>query len=194
MAFAPAIAGVGMAASAAGGILGAAGSLFSGQAQSNMYNYQAGIAQMNAQVAQQNANYATEVGGIQAEDSGLKTRAEVGRTIAAQGAGNIDPNSGSAKLVRGSEIAIGQENQSVIRSDAAKRAYGFQVQGAEDTAQAGLYQMGASTAQTAGEIGAITSIIGGAGSVSSKWLQGSSSFGGGGGSQPYTGASDYAIY
>ena len=35
---------IGMGAAAAGGGVSALGSLFSGQAQSNMYNYQAGVA------------------------------------------------------------------------------------------------------------------------------------------------------
>jgi hypothetical protein len=99
--------------------------------------------------------------------------------------------------VLSSETAITQQNEAITRANAAKRAYGFNVAAAEDTAQAGAYKVAASTSEEAGELGAVSSIIGGAGSVSSKWLQASQSgaFGGGGGSSgsgygggPYGGA------
>ena len=174
MGFPAAIGGVGMAAQVAQGVVGFLGAQATSQAQQNTYNYQAGVANLNAQIEKQNANYSLEVGDVQAEQQGLKTRAEIGRTIATQGAGNVDVSSGSAKDVRSSEIEIGQQNEGIVRADAAKRAYGAQVKGVQDTAQAAVYTMGAETAKTTGEIGEISSIIGAAGGVSDKWLQGQS--------------------
>lgn len=173
MAFPAVLAGVGIASSAAGAVTSALGSQYQGQAQAGMYNYQAGVAQMNAQLAEQNANYAVASGEVEAQQSGMRTRAQVGATKTGISAGNIDVNSGSAGKVVSSETEIGQQNQGIIRANAAKRAYGFQVQGAEDVAQAGAYETAAQTSQTAGGIGAISSILGGVGSVSSKWLQAS---------------------
>lgn len=173
-------AAVGLGATAAGAGVGAIGSLFSGQAQSAMYKYQAGVAQANAQIAQQDAIYATQSGEVEAQQSGMRTRAQVGQTRAGIAAGNIDVSSGSAARVVSSETAIGQENEGIIRANAAKKAYGFQVGAAEDVAQAGAYQVASSTSQTAGELDAASSILGGVGSVSSKWIQASQSgaFGG----------------
>src|ERR1700756_3982066 len=121
------LAGVGLATSAAGGITSAMGSVFQGNAQASMYGYQAGVARMNAQLATQDANYAREVGEIEAQEKGTETAARVGETKAIQGASNIDVNTGSSALVRQSEIGIGQFEESVIRSNAAKRAFGYDV-------------------------------------------------------------------
>jgi hypothetical protein len=68
----------------------------------------------------------------------------------------------------------------VIRANAAKKAYGFEVGAAEDVAQAGAYTVAGETSVTAGDIGAVSSVLGAAGSVSSKWLQASQAFGSGG--------------
>ena len=176
MAFPAAIAGVGAGAGVLGGLTQAFGSLFSGQAQAAQMQYQAGVAQVNAQVADQNATYATQAGEVEAQQSGMQGRQVVGETKAGFGAGNIDVSTGSGKNVISSETEVTQQNQGIIRANAAKRAYGFEVGAAEDVAQAGAYGVAAQTSQTAGEIGAVSSILGAAGSVSSKWLQASQSF------------------
>jgi|SRR5580693_1534402 hypothetical protein len=172
-------AAIGVGSTAAGGVMGVIGSLFQGQAQSNMYKYQAGVAQVNAKVANQDAQYATEAGNVEATNSGLRTRAEVGTTRAGMAAGNVDINSGSGARVVSSETAIGQENEATIRANAAKRAYGFEVKAAGDTATAGAMDVAATTSIESGDIGAISSVIGAAGSVSSKWLQAGQVFGSG---------------
>lgn len=169
------LAAIGMGTAAAGAATGAIGSLFQGQAQSNMYKYQAGVAQVNATVAKQDSTYATEAGNVEATNSGMRTRAEVGATRVGFGAGNV--SGASTGRVIASETEIGQENQATIRANAAKRAYGFDVKAAGDTATAGAMDVAATTSEESGELGAISSIIGGAGSVASKWAQYGQSFG-----------------
>jgi hypothetical protein len=166
------VGGVGLASSVAGGFFGAQGAEYQAQAQANQAQYQAGVARINAQIQKQNADYAIAAGEVEAQQAGIGTRQTVGAERAAFGAGNIDVNSGSAAQVQASEIAVGQENQSIIRANAARRAYGATVEGAMDTAQAGVYDVARTTALEAGDIGAVSSILGAAGSVSTKWLQG----------------------
>lgn len=156
-----------------GAATSAAGAYSSGQSQGAMYQYQAGIAAMNSQIAKQNADYAIAAGEVSAQESGMKTRAQIGTTIAQQGAGGLAVGSGSNARVVTSERAIGQEDQALIRSNAAKQAYGFEVQAAQDTAQGQLYSAASTNAKTAGDINAVGSFLSGAGSVSSKWLQAS---------------------
>lgn len=187
-----------MVATGAGAGVSAFGNLFSGKAQSNLYNYQAGIAQQNATLAKQDANYALATGGVEEEQAGMRSRAQIGATRAGFGASNVDVNTGSSGRVIASETEIGQENEGVVAANAAKRAYGFGTKAAMDTAQGNIYQTAASTSKTAGGIGALSSIVGGAGAVSSKWLQFGQSFGPGnsGGSSDYFGntggdSSDY---
>jgi len=58
-----------------------------------------------------------------------------------------------------------------IRSNAAKTAYNFNVESVQDRNQAQLYTMAGANAAQAGQISAQASLISGAGSVASKWLQ-----------------------
>jgi hypothetical protein len=170
---------VALGTSAGSAVTGVIGNLFQGQAQSNMYKYQAGVARVNAAVAKQDSNYAREAGDVEATNSGLRTKAEVGSTRAGMAAGNVDINTGSGSRVVASETAIGQENQATIRANAAKRAYGFDVKAAGDTATAGAMDVAATTSKEAGDISAISTVIGSAGNVASKWLQAGQVFPGG---------------
>lgn len=167
--------GVSAAATVGGGILGAQGAKEKAQAESSMYNYQAGVAKVNAQIAEQDANYAEASGQVEAEQSGMKTAVEVGKTRAAFGASNVA--GGSHDQVLSSEREIGAENQGIIQANAAKRAYGFEVGAAEDVAQAGADTAAGKNALTAGQYAATSSILGTVGSVASKWLGAKNAFG-----------------
>lgn len=177
------IAGVSLVASALGSATSASGASFTGQAQANMYNYQAGVAQINQQIMAQNASWATEEGEVSAQQQGIKTQAQIGTTLAQQGAGGLDVASGSDARVRASELEIGEEDQALIRSNAAQKAYGFEVQGFQYAAQASADTASASNSLTAAQYNVASSLLSGASSVSSKWLQGSQAgiFGGGSG-------------
>lgn len=161
----------------AGAGISAYGALTKGAADSAMYGYQQGIAQINQKIQKQNADYAIATGEVEAQQSGMKTAGQVSQTKVQQSASGLDVNSGSNVTVRDSETAIGQQNQDIIRSSAARKAYGFEVEGAQAEAQGNIYGMAAKTSQTAGILGAVSSIIGGAGSVASKWAQYGSTFG-----------------
>ena len=174
MGISAAIGAAGIASSAAGAATQAVGADYTGRANAAMYNYQAGVARANAILAQQDAVYAEQAGEVNAQEIGLKGRAQVGATRAGIAAGNISLNSPSALNVVKSETAITQEEESVARANAAKTAYGFETTAAMDVAQAGAYDVSARTSRTAGELGVASSILGGVGSVSSKWLQGQS--------------------
>ncbi len=164
----------GMAASVAGGILGAGGSMYSAEAQAAQATYQAGVARVNARIAQQDADYARAAGEVEAQQVGMRGRAQTGATRVGFGAGNIDTSSGSAARVLKSETELTQFDEATTRANAAKRAWGFETEQAGDVAQAGAYGVAADTSRTTGEIGAVSSLIGGASNVSSKWMQGRS--------------------
>ncbi len=186
-----------LGATAGGAAIGAFGKLAQGQSESQMYNYQAGVARVNAQIAKQDANYTLEAGGVQGQEAGMRERATIGATRAGFGASNVA--GGSKNAVIASEIAVGQQNQGIIAANAAKRAYGFEVGAASDTATAGALDFAGSNAKTAGDIGAVSSILGGVSSVSSKWLQMGPAFGKGvdptqGGLGLYSGAQTGSLY
>jgi hypothetical protein len=168
---------VSLGASVAGGVTTAMGKSFESKATSNMYQYQAGMAQINKQIDEQNAAYARSVGEVEAQKTGMRSRFQLGGIRVAKAAGNIDVNSGSAREVQDSQEAIGRHDQSIVRSNAARQAYGYDVEAAGHEAQTGMYRTAADNAITAGKIGVTGSLISTAGSVASKWAGASSSFG-----------------
>jgi hypothetical protein len=219
------MAGIGMGASALGGIFGAKGAEVSAQGQqlgiqgqilntvgqifglqtkaqqygysANIADYQAGVAKVNQQIADSNASYSRTVGEVQAEAAGMKGKADVSTMTAHQAASGIDINSGSSTNVRTSMVELNQYGEAQIRANAAKTAYGYEVESEQDEAQAKLYSYTADQdrvqaantmtaaglageaiplqvsayglAGQAGDIGAMASLVGGAGSVASKW-------------------------
>jgi hypothetical protein len=167
---------ISLGATAAGGAVSAGGSIFGGQAQKKMETYQAGVAQANAVLAQQDANYALVSGNIESQQAGMRGRVQSAGIKTGIASGNIDTGSGSAARVASSQTAITQENEGIIEANAAKRAYGFQVKGAEDVAQAGADISAGKYDQQSGYLKAGGDILSTVGSVSSKWLQGGPAF------------------
>lgn len=168
-----------MGGTALGAGIAAGSAILGGYNQANLYNYQAGVAKLNSQVNLQNAAFEQTQGGVKALQSGERTAYRVGEIQAGQGASNLDVNRGSAPGIVASQRFIGQQDQNIIRTNAARNAYGYEVKSAEDEAQASAYESAASTSKGAGFIKAATSLLGGATSVADKWLQFGSAFGSG---------------
>ena len=173
MAFAAPVA---LAGTALGGLIGAGGSLMQGQAQAGMYGYRAGVARLNQQIALQNAGYQTAAGETKAFQSGQATRFRMGAITAAQGASGLDINRGSAPLIRAGQQEIGLQEQTILRRNAQRLAYGQEVEASTYGAEAGADVAAGGAAKTAGAIGAVSSLISGATGVSSKWMQYSQAF------------------
>lgn len=163
---------IGIGSSLVGGLLGAFGANQSAKAQSQMYAYQAQVAKINSQIDKQNADYALAVGESQATQYGLKSAQQQAQIRAAQGASGVAVNSGSAADVQRSQRQISQMDLATIRQNAAKTAYDYNVKSVQDINQAGLYGLASTDAKRAGTLNVMSSLIGTAGSVSSKWLQG----------------------
>lgn len=179
---------------------------FQAQAQQSQYEankskYQAGVSDINKEIAKANATYSRDVGEVEAQQAGMKAHVEMGEMIAQQGASGLSVNSGSSAKVRESMIEIGKYTQDVIRSSAAKKAYGYEVEAVQYGAQADIYRYTAeqheaqaenaitasnmtksslglmeqamSNVDTAKNINIMGSLVGTAGSVANKWTEGS---------------------
>lgn len=173
MSSAAAIGGLGIGASIFGSLLGAAGTEQAGKAQSQQLTYQAGIATLNSQIASQNANYASEQGELTAEKVGLQDRQRAGQIVAAQGSSGLDVNSGSAKSVQESQHTVSTMDLDTIRMNAAKTAYDYETQAVTFKSQAGMDIAASQNVAKATKLNVASSLVGGAGSVAQKWLQGS---------------------
>lgn len=151
-------------------VLSAGGKIYEGMAKSSMYSYQSGVAEVNRRIALENAKYSREVGEVKAEVSGMKTRAQIGETTAKQGASGFNITGGSASDVREAEHTLGAFEQASIRADAAKAAYGHEVEAINFEAERNMYKTASKTTR-------IASFIGAASTVSDKWLQYKNMFG-----------------
>lgn len=158
-------------AQVAGGAIGAYGSYEQGQAAKSAANYNAQVATENSQVAKQNANIAGQAGDQQAGIKELENRVKLGSIKANQGASGVDINSGSAVKVQQSAAELGALDALTIRSNATKTAYGYEVQGQNETAQAQLDKYSGQTAQEAGNIGAASTFLGGVGNAASTFAK-----------------------
>jgi hypothetical protein len=163
---------IGMGATAGGSLLSAGGAIASGFSNANMFSYHAALAKLKAQVADQNAEFAIQTGEQTAVKTGLQQAQRMGAIKVAQAASGLDVNSGTNKQVRESQQMIDRMDQNQIRSNAARTAYGYKLEAAGDLAEADAYSTASKNAMVAGGIGAMSSILGGASSVSSEWLQG----------------------
>ena len=128
----------------------------------NQANYLAQVANNNAQIQRHNAELATQAGGEEARQIALRGAAMVGAERAAAGASGIDPNSGSTLDVQSAQSMQTSLDEVTTRSNAALKAYGYNVAATSDVAQGQLDQM-------AGQNQAISSIMGGASQFADKW-------------------------
>lgn len=183
---------VAIGSTVAGSIAGGAGALQSGSAKAGMYTYQSGVAAANQKIALANADYVREAGEKEALSYGMKARFQQGKIVATQGASGLDVNSGSAQDVQAGQRTVTGMDLATIRENAARKAYGYDVEASKYGAESGAYTMAASDAKSAGRLGAITSLLSGVSSVASKWTQGQSvglfGAGGAGGGDPMTSA------
>lgn len=171
------LAQIGTIASLGSALVGGIGAITSGNASAASSRYNAQIAEENATIAKQNATWAGEAGAEQAGQASQKTRAEVGAIKAAQAANNVDVNSGSALDVRSTAAELGQLSAINIRSNAARSAYGYQTKAASEESQSQLDTFSGEQSSLAGEVGAGSTILGGAANAGlnySKYLQQSS--------------------
>lgn len=174
--------GVGIGAMAVGTGLQAYGQIKAGKAEekaairrSEAAETQAQLDDFNAHVADLQAADAVERGDEAANRYRTQVRGVIGTTRTAQAAGNIDVSFGSASDVQADEAFIGKLDELTLRTNAAREAWGYNVQAANYRTHADLAREAGeadleagSSAATAGYIGAGASIALGASSMLGK--------------------------
>lgn len=141
-----------------------AGAGMSAYAQSQSADYNAQVARNNQIVANQNAGMAIEQGAQAEQTQRIKTGSMISGAEAQQAASGINPNTGSALNVRSSAAETGELDADTIRYNSNLQARNLQYQSSQFGAQA---QLDSSMAGWS----VANSILGGASSVSNKWLQ-----------------------
>ncbi|NIF51403.1 hypothetical protein [Burkholderia sp. Ax-1724] len=163
------LAEISLAVTAAGAAASAYGAIKQGQAASAASDYQAQVARNNQIVSNAYAKQAQSDGENQVAAKQAQTSQMIGAERAAMAANGVDLDSGSALRIQGDTAKLGDVDAMTIRNNAARQAYGYQLQGLSYSQQAGLDEASASNAKTAGYLGAFSSIVSGASSVAGKW-------------------------
>jgi hypothetical protein len=145
----------------AGGFAKGAGAMQSATASAMSSNYQAIVAANNAILANEAADRTLQSGAIAAQNTSMKSAANVGSIKAAQGASGIDVNSGSALNVQSSAREMGQLATETTMNNAQERAWGYRVQASNDVAQAEMDQMTGKNQIAAGETAQAVDELGG---------------------------------
>lgn len=158
-----------LATSAIGAGVSAHAAQEQGQAQQAALNYQAGVARNNQIIAEQYAQAETQKGQRLEDEKRQATAQREGAIRAAVGASGLETSSGSPLRLQEDTAKLGELDALTIRNNAERAAYGYRVQGLNYASQAQLDDMGSSSAARSGALGAWSSIIGGASSVSGKW-------------------------
>ena len=154
---------------AVGAGVSALGTIESGLSQSAAAHYQAQVAANNAIIASRNAAYSAAAGETQAAESSMKNAAVVGRIKAAQGANQIDVNSGSAVDVQRSQREAGELSAETVQNNALLQAYGYRTQATSFQGQSQLESAEAAQAPIGAAIGAAGTLLGNASAIGYKW-------------------------
>lgn len=172
------MAAVSTGAQVGGGLLQMFGQKQEGDAQAAQYRYRAAVSRINKQIAEQNSEVALTAGEQNSRRKGQEVGFQVGKQIVGQSSSGFDVNTGSNASVRDSTLRLGQEDQSMIREEFGRKAYGYRIKASTEQAEADAYEGAAKNAQSASKIKMLSTFLGTAGSVAGKWYQGAQSFGG----------------
>lgn len=135
-----------LAVGAIGGIVGAIGQIQAGNAAAAAGNY-------NASISDQNASRIRAEAAVEVADKQREIRKQLGSIRAAYGASGID--------FSGSPLDVLADSATEGAWDVTKIKYKAEVAAVDQENQANLYRMGASSAQTAGYLGAGASFLSG---------------------------------
>lgn len=156
-------------ATAIGAGVSAYGAKQQGIAESNQANYQAAVARNNQIVANQYATTELQRGQVLEGEKREQTAQTISNIRAAVGASGLDVASGSALRLQSDTAKVGELDAQTIRNNSQRAAYGYQVQGMNYGATAGLEDAEARNAARSGNLGMWSSIIGGASTVANRW-------------------------
>ncbi|SFQ45827.1 hypothetical protein SAMN05216229_12311 [Geopseudomonas sagittaria] len=123
------------------------------------------VAKVNAGISERAGRDAVKRGNIDADEQRQQTGQVLGAQRAAFAANGVDVNSGSAGQVQNDTAALGELDALTLVNNAAREAYGYQVQAIDQRQQGKL-------AKYQGKMDAIGSILGGAEKAASMGMFG----------------------
>lgn len=165
------LAALSLAATAAGTGMSAIGSMQQSQAQAQAARYQAAVAENAQTLANWQAKDAEKRGRIAEDQRRTKTRLQIGAQRAALASMGADINEGSNLDIIGDTAAVGEQDALTIRSNFAREAYDRRIAATTYAGEAALSRGKASNFDGTSWVGVGANLIGGASTVSDKWLR-----------------------
>lgn len=135
--------------------ISAGSGLLQGISQSNQANAQAADLQRNAAFLNRAANDARARGVVESDNQRVQTQQLIGTQRAAQASNGGDVNEGSNALLQQDTAQYGELDAMIISNNAAREAYGYEVQASNAIDNAKTLKKNAKT-------GLISSVLGGA--------------------------------
>jgi len=131
--------------------------------------YQAQVAQQNQELARRQEADALQRGQVAEENRRRLTAQQIGQQRAGLAAQGTD-FTGTETDILGDTAAAGELDARTVRANAAREAYGYQVQGMGYANEAGLqYTRAANSTYAPNYLGAGASLLAGASTLSDKW-------------------------
>lgn len=149
--------------------LGAIGAYNQGKAGKDAANYRAAVAGNNAIIAEQNAQLELRRGAIEEHEQRTRTAQLIGAQIAGYGAAGIDVASGTALRTQEATAELGETDAVTTRNNAQRRAYGWRTEAQNMRSESAFETVAGRNIYRAGQLGMVTSLVGGAASVGDKW-------------------------
>ena len=154
---------------AAGAAMGTVGSYYSAQNTKSNLQTQANLADANAQIAELGAQSALAQGAKEEQRRRLQTTALKKSQRVALAANGVDLGQGSAAELLTSTDLMGDIDANTIKANAVRSAWGYRTQATNYQNQAIMNRASAGSISPVG--GAVSSLLGSAGSVGQSWYQ-----------------------
>ncbi len=169
--------GLGMILTLGSTLLSAAGQMQQANATAAAANYNAQIGDMNAKISERRADDAIERGKTAEQQKRQQVALFKGKQHAAMAANGVDLSFGSPLDTLVDTAVMGELDALTIRSNTYREAYDYRVDAANKTAGANLKRMEASNARSGGFIGAMGTVLTGAGKAYQQYSGSSSGIG-----------------
>lgn len=151
----------------AGTLMSTVASYQKSRADKAAYGFAAATADQNAALDALKASDARFRGDVSAQTAELKTAQLAGKQRAGMAASGVDLGTGSPNLILAGTEFMGERDAQIIKDNAMKEAWGFDVQAANDRSNAALFRFRAASERPG--MNAATTLLTGAGSVASNW-------------------------
>lgn len=163
--------GASLALAATSTAIGGYGMVKQGQSANKQAQYSATISRRNAVMAERAAVDALDKGTRDEASIRMQYKQLKGRQRAAFAANGVVVDQGSALDIVMDTVALGEYDAITTRNNAAKEAFNLREQGDQFNSQAWMQTLAGRDAQTAGYIGAGSTLLSGASTVADKWYQ-----------------------